>query len=333
VADDDVLAAVELAAETTGFSGVVQLDCADHTVFAIAAGLADRRLAIPNTPSTRFAAASATKGFTALAVMSLVADGTLDLDAPVRALLGDDLSLADDAVTLRQLLAHRSGIGDYFDEEVFDDINDYAMPVPVHTLAAAEDYLTVLGGHPQRERPGEAFRYNNAGYVVLAIVAERASGRRYHDLVDERVVMPAGLEATSFERTGDMAIGYLHPDGLRTNVLHLPVLGGGDGGIASSTDDVHRLWRAVFDGRVVPDELRRAMTEPVSQLPENGERYGLGFWLHPTRDDVILEGFDAGISFRSIHDPQTSRTLTVMSNTSSGTWPVVRAAEEALGLR
>ena len=57
------------------------------------------------------------KGLTALAVVSLIDDGTLDLTTTARSVLGDDLPLIDDGVTIEHLLAHRSGIGDYFDEE------------------------------------------------------------------------------------------------------------------------------------------------------------------------------------------------------------------------
>ena len=61
-------------------------------------------------------------------------------------MLGADLPLIDDRVTVEQLLAHRSGIGDYLDEDETGDVNDYVMPVPVHELATTEQYLAVLDG-------------------------------------------------------------------------------------------------------------------------------------------------------------------------------------------
>ena len=79
-------------------------------------GLADRAHGVPFTADTRVAVASGAKGFTALTVMRLVEDGVLSLDTRARDLLGDDLPLIDDAVTVEHLLAHRSGIGDYLDE-------------------------------------------------------------------------------------------------------------------------------------------------------------------------------------------------------------------------
>lgn len=96
--------------------------------------------------------------------------------------------------------------------------------------------------------------------------------------------------------------------------------------------DVHRLWEAFLGARIVSEEHVAAMTRPRSEAPEEDRRYGLGFWLHPTRDGVlVLEGYDAGVSFRSVHDRDRQLTWTVASNTSAGAWPVARHLEQALG--
>lgn len=73
------------------------------------------------------------------------------------------------------------------------------------------------------------------------------------------------------------------------------------------------------------------MTRPRSTDSE-GRRYGLGFWLHASTETVILEGYDAGVSFRSLHDPTTDTTCTVIANWSDGAWPVARYLADALGL-
>lgn len=59
-------------------------------------------------------------------------------------------------------------------------------------------------------------------------------------------------------------------------------------------------------------------------------RYGMGFWLAPVGDVVILEGFDAGVRFRSLHDPGRSRTATMISNTSPGRWPLTNDIDRPL---
>jgi CubicO group peptidase (beta-lactamase class C family) len=208
------------------------------------------------------------------------------------------------------------------------------LPVPVHALATTEQYLPVLDCRPQKAAPGERFSYCNGAYVVLALLAERVTGTPFHDLVRQRVCEPAGMADTAFLRSDELpgraARGYLGPDGLRTNVLHLPVRGSGDGGIYSTVADVHRLWQALLDGRIVSKESVEEMLAPRSDVPEESQRYGLGFWLHGSRDAVILEGLDAGVSFRSVHDRSTGTTYTVVSNDSLGAWPMARYLGETL---
>jgi CubicO group peptidase (beta-lactamase class C family) len=325
--------AVDAIAGSTGFSGVVRVDRNGEVAFAKAYGLAHRGHELPNTLDTQFALASGGKGFTALAVMSLIEDGRLALSTTARSVLGEDLPLIGDAVTVEHLLAHRSGIGDYLDEEAGHDINDYLMPVPVHELATTAQYLAVLDGHQPKFAPDENFAYCNGGYVVLALIAERASGTQFHDLVRERVCRPAGLADTEFLRSDELpgraALGYLAADGgARTNVFHLPVRGSGDGGIYSTVADISSFWSALFAGQIVSTESVAEIVRPRSDVPRQSMRYGLGFWLHESTDVVMLEGYDAGVSFRTVHDPARRATHTVISNTSSGAWPVTRLLDD-----
>src|SRR6266508_1826538 len=303
---------LDALASGTGFSGVVRIDQSDRIELARAYGLAHRGFEIPNAVDTRFGIASGAKGFTALAVVSLIEDG----------------------VTVEHLLSHRSGIGDYLDEEAGFEVEEYVMPVPVHELATTEDYLAVLDGHASKFAPGERFAYCNAGYVVLALIAERASGVPFHELVEQRICRRAGLTDTAFLRSDELpartALGYIEVDGeWRTNVLHLPVRGSGDGGIYSTVGDISSFWQAFFAGRIVSTEWIAEIVRPHSDVPAQSMRYGLGFWLHASTDAVILEGRDAGVSFRSVHDPRTQVTLTVISNTAGGAWPIARYLENA----
>lgn len=325
---------VDEAAGRTGFSGVVRVDRAGDTEVLAAYGLADRAHGVPNTVGTLFATASGTKGLTALAVMALVERGTLRLDTTARSLLGTDLPLIAEDVTVEHLLAHRSGIGDYLDEGELDDKNDYVLRVPVHQLTSTERYVGVLDGRGTVARAGERFAYNNSGYVVLALLAERASGEAFHELVRTLVCEPAGMVDTSFLRSDELpgraALGYLAADGLRTNVLHLPVRGSGDGGLYSTVADFHAFWDALVAGRIVTRERVAEMVRPHSDWPKESKRYGLGFHLDATGDGVWLEGSDAGVSFDSLHQPSSSITYTVISNQTAGVWPIVRVLDERL---
>jgi CubicO group peptidase (beta-lactamase class C family) len=183
--------------------------------------------------------------------------------------------------------------------------------------------------------PGERFCYCNSGYVVLALIAERVSGVAFPQLVAERVCRPAGMADTGFLRSDELragaALGYLPLAGRsRTNVFHLPVRGSGDGGIYSTIADINAFWPSLFTGRIVPSRWVAEMVRPRSDVPAESKRYGLGFWLGRHDDTVILEGYDAGVSFRSVHDPATTITCTVISNSSDGAWPIAERLEELL---
>jgi CubicO group peptidase (beta-lactamase class C family) len=331
---DDLAARVDRLIAESRFSGVVRVDRAGDTVLERAAGWAHRAHQVLMTIDTRLAIASGSKGFTALVLLSLAADGTLPMTTRARELLGADLPLVDDRVTVEHLLSHRSGIGDYLDESGDYRIDDYVMAVPVHQLADSEDYLEVLDGHPQQFTPGERFAYNNAGFVLLAILAERATGVPFVDLVQQRVCAPASMADTAYLRSDSLpertALGYLHVEGHQSNVLHLPVRGSGDGGAYTTAADIHRLWRALLDTAVLDPATLAAAWRPRSDAPTEGSRYGLGFWLHATAPGVMLEGYDAGVSFRTVHDPDSDTTHTVIANWSDGAWPITRALDEAL---
>ncbi len=239
----------------SGFSGVVRVDRRGDVALAKAYGWANRALQLPATVDGQFAIASGTKGLTALTVMSLIEEGLLEFGTTARSVLGNDLPLIGDDVTVEHLLSHRSGIGDYIDEDGIHDITDHILAVPVHELVNSEDYLKVLDGHATTSAAGERFAYNNGGYVVLALIAERATGTPFREIVDQRVCRPAGMTNTAFLRSDELparaAVGYLTVDGPRTNVFHLPVRGTGDGG-----DVLHRL-RKLNDQRLAKIEPPR----------------------------------------------------------------------------
>ena len=331
---DDLTAAVDDIANDVGLSGVIRIDVAGTTVVERAYGHAHRGLGIANRPDMQYGIASGAKSFTALAVMSLIETGQLELRTTARSLLGTDLPLIDDRVTVEHLLAHRSGIGDYLDENVEHDLHDYLLAVPMQNLATTEQFVPVLDGAPTKFAPGERFEYCNGGFVVLALMAERSSGVLFHDLVQQRVLDPAGLGDTAFLRSDELpgraALGYVDDDGLRTNVFHLPVRGNGDGGIYTTLADAHALWEALYAGSIVSLDNVALMTRVHSDTTDEDGQYGLGFWLDTDNDAVSMHGFDTGAAFVSVTRRAAGITYTTISNTTRGAWPVSQRLGELL---
>jgi CubicO group peptidase (beta-lactamase class C family) len=323
---------VDETAARTGFAGVVRLERAGAVVLDAAYGLADRSHGIAMTTDNQLGVASGSKTFTALVVLRLVEKGALGLSTTARQILGIDLPLIAEDVTIEHLLSHRSGIGDYLDEDEFDS-EDYVLPVSAHRLVTTEDFLPILDGYPMKFRAGDRFSYCNGGFVVLALIAERVSGRSYHDLVRELVCSPAGMADTEFLRSdalpGRAALGYVEVEGQwRTNVFHLPVIATGDGGAYTTSADMARFWPALIAGRIVRVEtladMRTARSEPD---PGESRCYGLGFWLEADSPRITMSGADAGGSFWSSHHPERGTTATVISTSIGGAWPVVEIVD------
>ena len=183
---------IDPIAAQNGFAGVVSVDRGGEIEFAGAYGLAHRAHQIPNTVGTRFAIASGSKGLTALTVISLINDKALSMATTARSVLGTDLPLIGDDVTIEHLLAHRSGIGDYLDEAAGYEITDYVLTVP----AARSCRDRAVPGGARRvsgQVPGwRAVLYCNGGYVVLALIAEGSAARLSTGSCRERVcVRPA----------------------------------------------------------------------------------------------------------------------------------------------
>jgi len=144
----------------------------------------------------------------------------------------------------------------------------------------------------------------------------------------------AGMTETAYLRSDALpertALGYLYAEGNQSNVLHLPVRGSGDGGAYTTVRDVHRMWSALRNGDIVDPDTLAAAWRPRSEVPRGNARYGLGFWLHASGSAVMLEGYDAGVSFRTVHDPVSNTTSTVIANWSDGAWPLVRELDGQL---
>ena len=336
---DELRRTVDEAVGRAGFAGVVRADRGAETLLDAAYGLADRAHGVPMTTGTRLAIASGSKVFTALTVTALVEQGALGLATTARSLLGDDLPLVADDVTVEHLLAHRSGIGDYYDEDVDLPVDAFRLKVPVHELDRTEGFVPALDGFPTAFPAGERFAYCNGGYVLLALLAERATGRGFHDLVQDLVLAPAGMADTGYPRSDELpagtGIGYLAaPDDperpLRSNVLHLPVRGNGDGGAYSTTADLLRFWLALFDGRIVGTAMLAEMLRTRSTFPSGRYEAGMGLLRYLPADAVTLEGYDAGVSFHSWFRPASRLAVTVIANTSEGAGPVIDALEAGL---
>jgi CubicO group peptidase (beta-lactamase class C family) len=334
-----LFAAIDAAAEANRFSGAVSLQLGPDLVFERAYGYADRSNRIENTMQTRFGTASVTKGFTALSVCRALQDARLPLETPVRDVLGPLLPHLSGDVTIKHLLTHTSGIGDYYDEEVVTDFTNYHVSIPWHRLERPRDYLPLLD-LPPKFAPGERFSYCNSGFIVLGLVVEELGGRPYHDFVQTQIFDRAGMTCSGFFRLdalpGSTALGYIDLDGSwKTNVYNLPVIGGPDGGAFTTAADMAHFWAALHRSLLVGPEWRDAYLRPHVRAEAVGAHvsYGLGVWIYDRPGERLfhyLDGGDAGVSFTSLHSAERGVEYTVACNAPPSAREIVTLLDEAI---
>jgi len=236
----------------------------EHAVF----GVANLETHEPVTPETLFQAGSITKTFTGTAIMRLIADGRLDLYAPVRAYL-PDLDLADDSVaarvTIRHLLTHTAG---WWGDAFFDTGDDEDA-----VARFVQERLPTL---PQLFPLGMAPCYNNAAIVLLGRLIEVASGEDYRSAMQRLLLDPLAMTASTFvpqqvER-GPYALGYTSsPAGtVLQSPLYFPRGIDPAGGLWSTTREQLQYARLHLADGVTPDGARLlpAYTTRLMRMPQ-----------------------------------------------------------------
>jgi len=309
----------QTAAETE-FSGAVSVFRGRSALYNKAFGYRDVKNELPNTTGTLFGIASGTKVFTALGVGVLVDRGVLSLDTTAGEIDGEYTGFVDEQATILHLLTHTSGIYDYYDEEIEQDFDHFTVEIPWCELETPSDYYPLFEGQARKFPAGERYSYSNGGYVFLGMLIERLTGMRYRDFICEYVLQPAGMHRSGFFAFNDLpantANGYLE-DRRTTNIYQLPLRGGGDGGMYTTTDDLREFWESLFSHRIISEELAAIYLDTHWSF-DVARGYGCG--LYKRLDDSVfwISGGDAGVGFASWYVPQEKLTVNVLSNVTNG---------------
>lgn len=264
---DALVAKADEQAAKDAFAGVLLVAHGGQVVLHKAWGLADRTAAVPVTLDTKFRVGSMNKMFTAIATLQLVQAGKLSLDGTVGQYLPGYPNAEIAQVTIRQMLTHSGGTGDFFGPE-FD-----ARRLSLRTH---DDFVRLFGERGPTHPPGTAQRYSNYGFLLLGAIIERASGQSYYDYVDEHVFAPAAMHDTGSLPEEVVvparAIAYTRKDGHWVDAADtLPYRGTAAGGGYSTAGDLLKFARALSDGKLLSPELLAEATR--NQTPW----YGYGF--------------------------------------------------------
>jgi CubicO group peptidase (beta-lactamase class C family) len=231
-------------AEQPPFSGVVLVAVGPEIRFHQAYGAADLPAGRPNRTDTPFDIGSISKLFTATAALRLVQDGRLELDTPVGRYVDGFSAAVAERVTVRHLLQHRSGFGDYLTHPDF-----VADP---RRFRAPGDYLPLARTQALAFTPGSRESYSNLGFVVLGAILEQVTGREYHAVIEELVFVPAGMTSASAVAGPHAAVRYELQHGVFVPMDSLyPVVASPAGGGFATALDLQRFVAALLDHRLL----------------------------------------------------------------------------------
>jgi CubicO group peptidase (beta-lactamase class C family) len=317
---EELISKIEQAVSEMQFSGVISVFRDTSTVFSKAFGYRDLRNKLPNETSTIFGIASGTKVFTALGIGVLVDQGLISLGTTAGEIDRAYTGFVDGHATIRHLLTHTSGIYDYYDEEIAQDFEHFSVEIPWCELQTPSDYYPLFKGKAMKFRPGERYSYSNGGYVFLGILIEKLTGMLYRDFIREHVLQAANMQQSGFYAFNDLpentAYGYLK-DRRTTNIYHLPLRGGGDGGMYTTTDDLRAFWDSLFSNRILSEELTGIYLKTHCKFDDT-DGYGCGIYKRLDDSMFSIVGSDAGVGFDSRYLVQDRLTINVLSNITNG---------------
>ncbi|MDQ4134333.1 MAG: beta-lactamase family protein [Actinomycetota bacterium] len=295
-----------------------------HVAASGTAGLDDPT---PVTPDMRFRIGSITKTFTATAVLQLVDDCRLGLDDTI-ARFQPALAYADQ-VSVRELLQHTSGIPDFERDPAFQS----AFSADPFRVWAPQELIDLVVDDPPGFTPGTQWSYSNTNYFILGLIVESVTGRPFEEVIEQDILRPLGLNATSVPTTpaipppatsgveltlnSDRSIQSIVPFNFD------PSAAWAAGAMVSNVPDLERWARALATGELLSPTLQQ---QRLSLVPTGGELPALSAFPGPTLSlgyglgvfnaggylghDGEVNGYQAVM----VHDPQTGTTIVQVQN-------------------
>jgi CubicO group peptidase (beta-lactamase class C family) len=292
------------------YMGTVLVVDGDKVLLDKGYGMADLGWGNANAPDVKFHLGSLTKQFTAALVLLLQEDGKLKIDDPVSKYLPDTPKTWE-KITLAELLGHTSGIPNFTDMKEFG-----VWRMSPHTV---DEELTFFKDKPLDFEPGSKFAYSNSNFEVLGAVIEKVSGKKYVDMLQERILTPLGMKDSGLD-TDELILprraqGYMQgKDGLvlaRSESMTVPWAAGS---MYSTTGDLLKWEHGLFGGKVLNADSLKAMTTPGKG------NYGLGVFISD-KDGVKVVDHGGGIEGFNTHlayVPEKRIAIVVLGNVNGG---------------
>ncbi|HIP71357.1 MAG TPA: class A beta-lactamase-related serine hydrolase [Anaerolineae bacterium] len=291
-------AVLESYAAENGAGAVLLVDAPDMDfAWKGATGMADPETGLEMIPDDQFIISSGTKIFTAVTILKLMEQGKLSLDDPISLYLPEELvsqllvldgqSYGED-ITVRQLLSHTSGLGDFSngadeDGNGLPDSKDLVLNEPDTVWNPDAVLAWAVENAPPVAAPGEMYNYSDTNFQLLGRIVENVSGMRLAEAYRQFIFEPLGMAQTYMEFNEDAAPGvdgrtlsHAFYNGTDWNDLDSHSYEWGSGGLVSTVEDQKRFLRAWADGSLFDDPASREAMMTWGETNDAGVYYGLG---------------------------------------------------------
>ncbi|MGN7824362.1 serine hydrolase domain-containing protein [Chitinophaga sp. 22536] len=306
------------------FNGTILLAKENSTWYKKSFGSANFQQQIPNTTDTRYKIASITKAFTAVLTLQLYEQGKIDLYKTINTYLPDYKGEAANKVTVIQLLNMTSGIHNMDADLTLESALKQGMPqyqLP-HTT---DEMLTLYSSGKLETEPGKVWDYNNADYIILGKIIERATGKTFEENLHAGILQPLEMVnsgiACQQKIIPRLADTYFYRDDIKALVNDLPAYMENwyaSGAMYASADDVLKFANALFGKKLLKQATLDLMFTPVLN------EYGCGVWVYKDYDIhhrhytiIKRPGSIMGAQAMLFHVLEKGATIIILSNTAT----------------
>jgi len=287
------------------FSGTVMVTEKGVPVYSQGFGMANYEKQLPNGPDVKYRIGSVTKSFTAVLVMQLQEQGKLNVQDKVSKYLPTFPN--GDKITLHHLLSNTSGLPDFVNH--WQGVN--TKP------ASTNDILALVKDMPLEFEPGTKWKYSSTGFVVLAQVIEKVTGKPYEKVLAKQILNPLKMKYSGLEFSKlvpGLALGYNH-DGIDRKLARPIDMSWchAAGAMYSTTADLAKFDAALKGNKLLTDESKKQLFTPVMK------DYGYGFVIDKAGDKqrISHSGAINGFKANFIRLPEQDIAITILSNYES----------------
>lgn len=299
--------------EENGSGGIAIVVKDGEILYRKAFGMADMELGVKMTPENILRIGSIIKQFTASAILKLMEEEKLDLQDDISKYI-EDYPTQGHKITIEHLLTHTSGI------KRITRMKTWTADLRKMYYAPKEK-IDFFKNEPMDFAPGEKYKYNNSGYILLGSIIEIVSGKKYSEYIDENFFKPLGMNNSFYGSTSDIikdrAKGYQKQDGSYKNANFLDMSNPyAAGSLTSTVDDLYKWNNAVFNYNV---QSKSTLDKAHSSYKLNNGKltgYGYGWDLNDIQDNKAISHGGAVTGYRSfsLYLPQKDIFVAVFSN-------------------